>query len=379
MTFQRPSVDVSALVVATCCVLVPLAGCQSTRGPDARTVKWLNRLDTGDNDQRENAVRVLAQKKGQELYVVPALIKSLDDRDPIVAKSAAEGLRMLLGKPDLSDQKTVWEEYWKRTKAKYESAKKRTPEERIKIEKAALENDRGYLQMTQGRFKKAEGFFLEAVALDPEDPKYWNNLGKCRKNMGMLPDAVDSFRKALDRDATYGPAHFNLGETFLEISRVTGFDRTYEALGHAEAAVRIDTSSKDWAARWLRARILLNMAVAANDPGEREAIYKESWDSITEAIGIVELTRSMSETAQVRKTAALIAYGRELYYRAYKEMMRVHELGYTMDKDFMAKLEQALKREAYATGAEPPKMPEFRDVAEDDLPPPALRMPYGND
>jgi len=355
-----------------------LPGCYTGRKTlDESTQKWVRLLKSGDKERRATAARILSAKRGKELLVVPPLIEALGDRDPVVAKSAAEALRMLLAKPDISDQRTAWEEYWRRAKKKYETRSKQSPDQRIKTEKAALENDRGFLYLGQGRYKLAEGHFLEAVALDPDDPKYWNNLGKCRMSMGMLPDAVDAFRTSLDKDATYGLAHYNLGEAFLQITEVTGNDRTYEALGHAEAAIKIDKRSKDWAARWLKARILFRMAMGEPRPAERAMIYQRAWEAVSSAIGIVELTRRGPEIAQVRKTAALVAYGRELYYRAYKEVKRVYDLGYQMDRGFMSRLEEALRREAYKSGADMPVMPTSKGGDASNLPPPALRLPYG--
>jgi tetratricopeptide (TPR) repeat protein len=366
-----------AIVVAALALGASL-GCTSRSGPDEATLKMIKRLKDSDRDQREMAARILSQKRGQEIHVAPALIEALGDRDPIVAGSAAEALRMLLGRPDMSDQRSAWEEYWNRAKKKFEEHAKRSPDERMKAEKAGLENDRGYLYLMQGKLALAEGHFLEAAALDPDDPKYWNNLGKCRMQMGKLPDAVDALRTGLEKDPTYGMAHYNLGEAHLEMTRLTGADQTYEALGHAEAAIKVDPKLTDWGSRWLKARILFHKAMAEPAADQRAQVYEHAWNAISEAIGIVELTRGETQIAQVRKTAALIAYGRETYYRAYKEVARVYELGFEMDPDFVSRLDEALKREAYKSGAEAPQMPKGQGPAKDSEPPPALRTPYGD-
>ena len=96
------------------------------------------------------------------------------------------------------------------------------------------------------------------------------------------------------------------------------------------------------------------------------------------ALGTTGMLMGWSGPAQskVRKTAALVAYGRELYYRAYKEMMRVHALGYEMDEDFTKRLASALRREAYKAGVEPPEMPKRSKNAQPKGTPPALRLPY---
>jgi len=354
------------------------AGCQGSPGPDKLTEKYIGRLKSGDREAREGAARLLSQRRGQELYVVPALLEALDDRDPIVRSTACEGLRNLLGEPSMSEQRSAWEELWRRKKGEFEKNSKQPPQERIKLDRASMENDQGYLYLMRGQFQVAEGYFLEAVALDPKNPKYRNNLGKCRAKMGRWPEAVDSFRSALEEDPSFAPAHFNIAEAYLEISRLTGSDRTSEALGHAEAALKLDREKKDWAARWLAARILFFMAMSESRGAEREAMYRRAGELITEAARIAEASATAPEVAEVHKTAALIWYGSELYYQSYKSLKRVYELGYEMDPDFTSKLGEALRRWAASAGVEAPEMP--KSSAEGDSkkggPPPALRLPY---
>lgn len=355
-----------------------LGGCGGSRqgGADKLTEKYLARLKSGDREERESAARFLAQRRGQELVVVPALIAALDDRDPIVRATACEGLRNLLGEPSMSENRSAWEELWRRKKPEYEKDSKLPPQERIKLDRAALENDQGYLYLMRGQFQLAEGYFLEAVALDPRNPKYRNNLGKCRAKMGRWPEAVDNYRSALEEDPSFAPAHFNLAEAYLEISKLTGVDRTYEALGHAEAAMKLDRKGTDWASRWLAAKILFFMAMSEPRATERDAMYKRAGELITEAIRIAEASASAPEIAELHKTAALIWYGNELYYRAYKSLTKVYELGYEMDPDFVSKLGEALRRWAASTGLEAPQMPKAANGAKEKSPPPALRLPY---
>jgi tetratricopeptide (TPR) repeat protein len=203
---------------------------------------------------------------------------------------------------------------------------------------------------------------------------YWNNLGKCNANQGRWPLAVDRYLHALDEDPGYEAARYNLAEAYLEISRLTGSDRTDEALAHVEQALALDDKGVNWAARWLKARILHHMALAELNAADRVEIYKRAAEAIEEA------KRLAPDAPEVRKTAALIAYGRELYYQSYKELMRLDELGYTMDPGFVGRLEQALRRRAYRMGIEPPPMPE---PSSDKSPvrgvPPSLRGPYGPD
>jgi tetratricopeptide (TPR) repeat protein len=363
---------------------------------DRRTKLALDDLKSDDSEVRENAVRrlrLLAAERGQHVNAVPAIIGALSDADPRVRATAAEMLRSLFSRPDMPDSPAAWQELWRRMKDRFEAEQSLDPTEHMKRERAKLENDKGFHFMMLGDFKVAEKYFLDAVASHPRNPQYWNNLGKCLSNQGRFPDAVDRFRRALEEDPGYVPTHYNLAETFLDISRLTGTDRTYEALGHAEVALRLDRDGTDWAARWLKARILLGMAMPERtvtgpykDMGperdtigaaghmsaaDRYEIYKRAERAIAEAVHIAP------NVPEVRKTAALVYYGRELYFKSFKEIRKVYDLGYTMDDDFLKKLEEALKKEAYAIGATPPEMPTPQAGAKKpDEKSPALMVPY---
>jgi len=335
------------------------------------------RLKSGDEDARRAAVQTLMRVSGNERLVVPPLIEALDDPDAIVQTTAADALRSVLRKPNMPNSRSAWEDLWRREKPKLEKREKLDPQERIKLAKASVKNEEGYLEMKRGRFKRAEELFLEAVAADPTNPGYWNNLGKCNANQGLLPRAIGRYQRALEEDPSFTTAHYNLGEAYLEISRRTASNRTLAALGEAEAAIKLDRRGKDWASRWLKARVLHHMAVTEEESAKRADLYRSAGDAIEEAKKIlVRAVRTPEEEAEVRKIAGLIAYGRELYYAAYKELVRVHDLGYEMDSDFATRLEQALRRVAYSAGVEPPKMPERSGKETPRGTPPALRLPY---
>ena len=271
----------------------------------------------------------------------------------------------------MPDSRGAWEELWRRTRDRFEAEQNLEPRDLIKRERAKLASDKGVHFMLLGDFRTAEKYFLDAVANHPKGAQYWNNLGKCLSNEGRLPDAVDRFRRALEEDPRYVAAHFNLAEAFLDVTELTGYDRTYEALGHAEVALRLDARRQDWAARWLKARILFDMARAEVRAGVRYEMYKRAGETVAEAIHIAP------NVPEVRKSAALIYYGRELYFKAYKEVVRVYDLGYTMDQDFLKKLEAALKKEAYEAGATPPEMPKAKaDARGPGEKSPALLVPY---
>jgi tetratricopeptide (TPR) repeat protein len=361
----------AAALLGTSAVLP--SGCR--RDEKARQHVAVLRSESAANDDRQaavNSLRIIGRNRRHTAEVVPVLIEALDDRDPMVAKQSAEALKFILRRPDMPDSSTAWKNLWRRIRDDLAREENLSPEERMKREKAKLKSDQGYLHLMRGDFRTAEDLFLEAVALHTDEPMYWNNLGKALARQGRWPDAVDKYLTAIEKDGYFAAAHYNLSEAYLEMSRLSRHDRSYEALDHAEQAVKLDPEKKEWAPRWLKARILLGMAVSAARADERRDIYAEAARAIEEALEIAP------EMAQVRKTAALVYYGQELYYRCYRQVKRLYELGYEMDPGFMGKLKEALAREAYKAGTEPPPMPKPERGREGtEGPPPALRMPFG--
>ena len=374
---------IAAVAAAALLVLNVPFGSNDARAegePDRQTRLALEELRSPDADTRRNAVRQLrmcASKPGQHVHAVPGLIKALSDDDPMVRAMSVEMLRGIFNRPDMPDAPAAWQDLWRRMKDRFADEQDLDQKDVMKRERARLANGKGYHFMMLGSFKVAERYFLDAVANDPRNPQYWNNLGKCLSNQGRFPDAVDRFRRALEEDPCYVAAHFNLAEAFLDITHVTGNDRNYEALGHADVALKLDVEKDDWAARWLKARILLAMVLAEvrvpkeGLAAERHEMYKRAAKAIDEAIHIAP------NVAEVRKTAALVYYGRELYFRALKHVRKVYDLGYTMDEGFLKKLEKALRKEAYEIGATPPEMPKPKgDARKPEERSPALRVPY---
>jgi len=63
----------------------------------------------------------------------------------------------------------------------------------------------------QGKLPEAEQSYRRALQLDPEYALAHNNLGLALYDQGKLPEAVQSYRRALQLDPEYAVAHNNLG------------------------------------------------------------------------------------------------------------------------------------------------------------------------
>ncbi|MHC4505282.1 MAG: HEAT repeat domain-containing protein, partial [Planctomycetota bacterium] len=350
-----------------------LAGCfgRGGGGPDAPTKRWLSQMKSEDPEMRQTAVQMLSRFRGQVRYVVPALLEALDDEDPIVQKTAAEGLRSLLRNPDLSDSRSVWEEHWRQAEGQLKKEDDLTSKERLDKEKAKLKNDEGVLQMSLRNFQKAEELFLEAVTKDEKSAVSWNNLGKCNANQGRLPTAIERFQRAIEEDSSFAPAYYNIADAYLEISKAARTDKTYEALQYVERAIELDRDKRDWASRWLKAKVLHFAAIRESRTSEKIELYKRADEAIDEAKTLAP------NVAKVRNNAALIAYGRGLVYKAYKEVMEVDRLGYEVDPGFLDKLWPDVRRWYNKRGIDPPPRPKSGTRKSVKEVPPALRTPYG--
>jgi len=68
----------------------------------------------------------------------------------------------------------------------------------------------GYARYQAGDFEAARKAFQTIAEKVPIAP-VWNNLGAAESRLNLLPQAVETFRKALDQDPSDPDYHFNLG------------------------------------------------------------------------------------------------------------------------------------------------------------------------
>jgi Tfp pilus assembly protein PilF len=349
-----------------------LAGCPQEPRSDRAVQMYARLVRAGDPEARRTAAGNLARFRGQEIVAVPALLDALEDSDESVKEMASISLQVLLNRSDLPSQRAAWEKVWRDLKPGFERMASRTPEEAARMERASIHNEEGASFLKAGQWRLAEDAFLKAVTVDKESPVHWNNLGRARALQGRWPDAVDCYRKAVELDPRFVMAHYNLGEAYLAVTDLTGRDHTDEALQHAMAASKLDASerAKTWEAHELHARILLRKARLALDSRDRAEMYSRAEAAIERAMA------HSPEVPEIRKTAALIAYGRGLYYKALQEVRIVHRLGWHMDGAFLDRLEEKLGQEAAALGHAAPEVPRPEGArGGTPAPPPSLRPP----
>lgn len=77
-------------------------------------------------------------------------------------------------------------------------------------------NDNGVSFAEGGKFDEAKNEFMEALKLDPGNPRTLNNLGAVSIQTGNIPDAIDYLTRALERRKEYADAHYNLAIAYYK-------------------------------------------------------------------------------------------------------------------------------------------------------------------
>lgn len=83
----------------------------------------------------------------------------------------------------------------------------------------------------QSRWEEAEPHHRRALAIEPRNPAYWNDLGFAAFSRGKTSDAVQAFRTALEIEPTFRRARTNLGFAY---ARSGDFTRAAQQFSLAE-------------------------------------------------------------------------------------------------------------------------------------------------
>ena len=86
----------------------------------------------------------------------------------------------------------------------------------------------GAILLQSDRPAEAEGFLRNAVLAKPDAAEAHNNLGMALAKLGQFPQAIDSFRIALEIRPRYPNALLNLGNTFRRSGQLPDAIKTYE-------------------------------------------------------------------------------------------------------------------------------------------------------
>ena len=100
------------------------------------------------------------------------------------------------------------------------------------IRKASIHSDRGVAHWRLKEPDKALADFGMAIALNPQYPQVYNNMGNVYMDLNRPKDAVEVFSKAINIAPTYGVAYNNRGSANFELGNLD------EAVSDFNSAVR---------------------------------------------------------------------------------------------------------------------------------------------
>jgi tetratricopeptide (TPR) repeat protein/tRNA A-37 threonylcarbamoyl transferase component Bud32 len=90
------------------------------------------------------------------------------------------------------------------------------------------------IEKTRGRWQEAVGYYRAALALRPQTPMVYNNLGTALADKGDLAGAIAAFKHALALDPKFADGHSNLGKTLYAQGDVAG------AIAEFKKAIALD-------------------------------------------------------------------------------------------------------------------------------------------
>ena len=91
-----------------------------------------------------------------------------------------------------------------------------------------LFNLNGACQMEMGLLDEAIKSFKHALDINPDDIEIYCNLAKTLRANGQSNVAVSYYQKALKLNPNYSDAHYNLGNAFLSLNKLNSAVKSYE-------------------------------------------------------------------------------------------------------------------------------------------------------
>jgi tetratricopeptide (TPR) repeat protein len=89
------------------------------------------------------------------------------------------------------------------------------------------------LYYKRGLNKEALREYMNAIAIDPENPGFYNNLGNVYKEMGLYDNALNAYSQSVALDSHFAEGHYNLGTAFYEAGNIE------KALPELKTAIRL--------------------------------------------------------------------------------------------------------------------------------------------
>ncbi|MDR0322987.1 MAG: tetratricopeptide repeat protein [Treponema sp.] len=109
------------------------------------------------------------------------------------------------------------------------------------MESAANLNNSGIALTEANRPFEAIPLFQKALAIEPENPLLWLNLGIAQQKTGDYPDAIESFRRSINIDDDLAEAWHSMGLIYYEMKEFELAEECYLC-----ALARFEYDPKTW-------------------------------------------------------------------------------------------------------------------------------------
>jgi tetratricopeptide (TPR) repeat protein len=351
------------------------AGCNGKK-PDEDAAFRRAARDIKSPNQAERAIAAENLKRWPKhaKESIPLLIEALRDDYTWVPIWAAGSLTALTDKDFSAEDKQMdyqrWRKWW------YEEAKQKVPkisppdEQALNKVRAKVENDKGQMYLGGGDYVTAANHFMAAIKIDSRVALYHSNLGLAMLGLKQYDRALRFFDVAKGMDPGFTESYLNKGGVYTAMAddkRALAVEheksrRAQLAAGEAAAAKVEDQKMKEalQAAEQVEALAIdeYQFAMAADKAGKLWAAHlgigrirmrQGKWE---QAVISLEKARDLAKNElSLRRDLAITYFALDQYFRSWKEIQAVEELGGRMDAGFRKKVEDRVRE----MGGEPGK------------------------
>ncbi len=96
--------------------------------------------------------------------------------------------------------------------------------------------NRGNAYFKQHRLLSAEGEYKKAIALDPEQERFYYNLGLVYYSLVLYDKAIETYWKAIEQNPEFPEVWYNLALAFEKVDRTDDAFMAYEKYQHLNSA-----------------------------------------------------------------------------------------------------------------------------------------------
>jgi Flp pilus assembly protein TadD len=160
--------------------------------------------------------------------------------------------------------------------------------------------------MQLGEIEEAEKHLSRAVALRPQFPEAWSDLGQAREKLGNDAGALTALQQAVRVDPNGAVALTRLGSLYLQLGKAA------DAIPHLERAARLSPDNQTTLnSLQLALRAAGNTARADEVKAQLAAIFRKRDRDSQNALAAVKLNNDGAELEKQGKIAAAVNKYRE--------------------------------------------------------------------